>query len=98
LHGVLPSFPASSPITPPLRRFYVPHNRLPAGVHVDVLHGDLLLALAAIALQRLQLLMEHAQQLGGIAGRSRIIGVEEWPRGRCAADPEALRPGVNGAR
>jgi hypothetical protein len=44
-------------------------------VHVDVLHGDLLLALAAVALQRLQLLAEHAQQLGGIAGRGRIIGV-----------------------
>jgi hypothetical protein len=39
------------------------YNRLTAGMDVDMLHCDLLLALAAITLERLDLSSEGAQQL-----------------------------------
>ena len=48
---------------PAPRRLHDAHHCLPAGMDVDVLHGHLLLALAAVAVERFEQLSEGAREL-----------------------------------
>jgi hypothetical protein len=51
---------------PTPRRLDHPHHRLPAGMDVDMLHRDLLLALAAVAVERFEQRGEAAGELIGL--------------------------------
>ncbi len=69
-----------------------PHHRLPAGMHMHVLHGDLLLSLAAVLVEGIQKRGPGARELvgllqGKLAAPIKLVSERRRPTRQCISAP-----------